>query len=427
MPRILFVHRNGPGQFLHLARHLAGLGWEATLLCESADAVPPGVRLVTHRPVRGRAEEGASSADYQLRVGTEVADQMERIRRREGAPDVILGHGGWGSLLFARDIFPETPVAAYCEFFYRAEGADMGFDPSRPVDFQDLRRLKGRNFAQVTTLLGVDTAISPTNWQRSLYPLELRSRISVVHDGIDLAFCRPDDQATFALPGGRVLRAGDRVVTFAARDLEPYRGFPEFMRAAAALARRDPDVTFVVAGADGTSYGTPHESGRPWREVLMAQLRIDPSRIHFVGTLPHADLIRLFQVSAAHVYLTYPFVLSWSALEAMACGALLIGSATAPVTEFVEHRRNGLLVPFFDTDALAATLSAALARPEALKPLRAAARETVRRKAELSRCLAEQTEMLTTLANRSGSTKAAPSFAWQVHGLAGNEAERFRL
>ena len=403
MPRILFIHRHGPGQFVHLASYLARSGSEVTLLCETSDRAMQGVRVLKHRAVGYRKPEGTSSADYQLRMGAQVAEVLDMLRRQEGPPDIIVGHGGWGSLLFAKDVFPSTPVLGYCEFFYRPTGADVGFDPSVPTNFADISKLKGRNFAQISTLLSIEAGISPTRWQHSLFPAEFRPRIAIVHDGIDLSFCRPDPTATFTLPDGGLLQAGQRIVTFAARDLEPYRGFPQFMRAAARLARDYPDIVFVVAGGDGVSYGTPHASGKPWRHVMMEETGMDPSRIHFVGTLSHAELIRLFQISAAHVYLTYPFVLSWSILEAMACGAMVVASATAPVTEFIEDGKNGLLTPFFDMNRLCANISNALSHPAAI-PIRDRARETVRKRADLDRCIQTQIQVLREItgANRHG-------------------------
>jgi glycosyltransferase involved in cell wall biosynthesis len=257
-----------------------------------------------------------------------------------------------------------------------------------------VRRLQTRNFAQVTTMLSADAGISPTRWQKAGYPDALRQKIGIIHEGIDTEFCRPDADARFTLPDGQVLRAGDRVVTYAARHLEPYRGFVQFMRAAAELARRDRLATFVVAGADGTAYGTDPGNGRTWREVMVEETGIDPSRIHFVGTLSHDRLIQLFQVSAVHVYLTYPFVLSWSMLEAMAAGVYLVGSDTAPVTEFVEHGRNGHLVPFFDVEALAAALGEALEARPSSRLIRRNARDTVMRQVGLAACLRRQADLI---------------------------------
>ena len=378
---------------MHLARHLVEMGHEVTLLCETSDLAIPNVRTLLHRAV-GSQPSGQTAVDYQLRVGIRAAEAMEGIRQRQGAPDVIIGHVGWGSLLFSKDVFPSTPALGYCEFYYRAAGADVGFDARAPVRFDDVIRLKARNFAQDSTLLGLDAGISPTQWQRAGYPQALAQRIAVVHDGIDTAFCRPDGDATFVLPDGRVLKPGDPVVTYAARNLEPYRGFPQFMHAAARLSRQDSRVMFVVAGADGAAYGPNPSDGRSWRQTLLDETGIDPSRIVFVGSLPHAELIRLFQVSAAHVYLTFPFVLSWSMLEAMASGVLLIGSATPPVEEFVTDGVNGFLTPFFDVDLLVERLAVALTAGSKLTPLRVAARETTLARANLAACLRHQSHLL---------------------------------
>jgi glycosyltransferase involved in cell wall biosynthesis len=294
-------------------------------------------------------------------------------------------------------VFPSTPLLAYCEHYYRAKGADVGFDPSYPVKSGNIGRLKVRNFAQVQALLEADAGLSPTNWQKGGFPEAFQPRIEVIHEGIDTAFCGPDPGAKFVLPDGRTVKAGDPVVTFAARHLEPYRGFPQFMRAAAKLAARNPAAVFLVAGTDGAGYGAMPRNGLTWRETLLRETGMDPTRIHFLGTLPHEQLVRLFQVSAAHVYLTYPFVLSWSMLEAMAAGVLLIGSATPPVEEFVTGGDNGILVPFFDEDRLAQVLGTALnGLPKGIQ-LRQAARKTVVDRLQLSVSLKRQSELLARL------------------------------
>lgn len=409
--RIVFIHRRGPGQFLHLAPHLAAEGWEATLICETCDRPLPGVRVIRHRAEQGPRERDdatphLAAPERHVRIGYRVAETLDALRRAEGAPDMVFGHMGWGGLIFAKDVLPATPVLGYCEYFHRAAGGDAGFDPSEAVTLDDRLRLRLRNSAQLITLDAIEGGISPTSWQRGRYPPAHQKRIAVCHDGIDVDLCRPSTDATFTLPDGRVLGPGDPVVTYAARDLEPYRGFPQFMRAAAEVARRRPDAVFAVAGGNGISYGRAPEGGGTWRETMMAETGIDPSRIFFLGTLPHEALLRLFQVSAAHVYLTYPFVLSWSVLEAMACGALVIGSATAPVQEVIEDGRNGLLTPFFDETALAGRILDALAHRAALSHARAAARRTIVERYALPRALARQTALLRSL-SRNGEATAA--------------------
>jgi glycosyltransferase involved in cell wall biosynthesis len=220
-------------------------------------------------------------------------------------------------------------------------------------------------------------------------PAAYRQRIAVCHDGIDTQACRPDAEASFVLPDGRVLTSGQPIVTFVARDLDPYRGYPEFMRAAALLAARHPDALFVVVGGDGSGYGRPRADGNSWREAMCAEAGLGDRIVH-IPWLSHETLIRLFQVSAVHVYLTVPFVLSWSLLEAMACGCLIVGSDTEPVKEVIRDRVNGLLAPFHDAEALAERIAEALASPTLSRPLRRAARETVIAGFERERCIARQ-------------------------------------
>ncbi len=397
--KAVFVHRHGPGQFLHLAPHLAAAGWQVTLIAEKVDVQMPGVGVVRYRPEpppRGAPAVSRPMAgpDRHVRTGTKVAETLETLRRRDGPPDIVVGHIGWGGLLFAKDVLPDTPMLGYCEYFYRADGGDMGFAPDDPVTLEERQRIRLRNVSQLVTLDAIEAGLSPTRWQRSRYPDWARRRMALCHEGIDVARCRPDPDARLSLPNGRVLRPGDPVVTYVARDLEPYRGFPQFIRAAARLARTNRDALFVVAGGDGVSYGVPPEDGRSWREVMMEETGLDPDRIVFLGRVDHDTLIALFQVSAAHVYLTYPFVLSWSVLEAMACGCLVIGSATPPVREIVADGVNGYLTDFWDETLLAGRIAEALTNRSSHDAIREKARLTVRHRFALSDCLDRQTAIV---------------------------------
>ena len=249
-------------------------------------------------------------------------------------------------------------------------------------------------------LLAMDAAdwiMTPTEWQRSLHPDWSRGRMSVIFDGVDAKTIRPDPMARFVLPNGRVLTTGDEVVTFAARGLEPYRGYPTFMRALPELLRRRSSAHVVVAGADTVIYGRPLPQRGTWQSALLEEIDVDRTRVHFVGTLPSDTFLHLLQVSSTHVYLTVPFVLSWSMIEAMAAGCLVVGSATPPVKEVIADGLNGLLVDFFDSAALADRLVDALARRESLAAVRAAARETVMERYDLAVCLPRQIALIKTL------------------------------
>ncbi len=303
--------------------------------------------------------------------------------------------------MFFKDVLPRVPALGYCEFFYRSEGADIGFSPDDQPDLETRKRLRLRNIAQLLSLEAIEAGISPTHWQRSLYPADARRRISVCHEGIDTARFRPDPSTSVTLSDGRVLSAGrSPIVTFVARDLEPYRGFPQVLEAAAKVVRQRPDALFVCVGGDGVSYGVPPPGGGAWKDHLLKSLDIPRENILFPGAVPHSVLRQLFQISAAHLYLTYPFVLSWSMLEAMACGALVIGSDTAPVQEVIRSGRNGLLVPFFDTDALAEAILGALKSPERHFGMRAAARRTVERRFRLTDCLDRQQYLIEKLTGK---------------------------
>ena len=392
--KIVFVHRRGPGQFRHLATDLARRGSSVTVICEEIEERLPGVEFVTHRePDAARRPDHATISLEHIDRATRVADALLAMAKHRGQPDVVVGHIGWGSLLFAKDVLPQTPMLGYCEYFYHAEGTDLDFDASRPPSHSDRKRLKLRNMTQLATLESVEAGVSPTGWQRDLYPEACRSRIAVCHDGIDTRLCAPDPRARFELPDGRAVSAGAPVVTYAARYFEPYRGFPQFMRAAKLVAERHADAIFLVAGEDGNAYSPPRSDGSTWREAMMRETGIDPRRIVFLGRLSHAKLIKLFQVSAAHIYLTYPFVLSWSLLEAMSCGTFIVASDVPPVREFVRSGHNGVLVDFWNPNALAEEVLGAL-RSDGRLQLRTAARLSIQKSLDLEDCLAHQRSIL---------------------------------
>lgn len=359
----------------------------------------PGVRQFTYAVgPPGTTHATLAATDYHMRTGEAVANVLARLGRTD-PPDVVIGHIGWGGLLFARDTLPDVPLIGYCEYFYSSSGSDLDFEPGTTVSSAERQRIRMRNAAQLLTLDTLDAAYAPTRWQQRQYPAHLRPRITVCHDGIDANACRPDPDAAFRLPDGRMLRPGDPVVTFAARDLEPYRGYPQFMRAVAPIAARNPEAVFVVVGGDGPGYGRPRPDGRRWREAMLAETGLADRVVH-IPWLPHDQLVRLFQVSAAHVYLTVPFVLSWSLLEAMACGCLIVGSDTPPVREVIRHGVNGLLAPFHDTPALAECIEGALLRRTMLGELRQAARATILAGYERERCVDRQLGWIAQLSPR---------------------------
>ena len=356
--KVLVIHQNFPGQFGRLVHAWSRRpGWDVRGIGrDTAPGMPGFQRLIRYRPTRGaRPVQHPYLRQMETATlhGQAVARVMMRLRRSGFVPDAIVAHPGWGETMFAKDVFPEARLVHLSEWFYNADGADLGFDPEFPLSMDDRARLRTWNALHTLNLTHCDVAISPTAWQRDQHPEIFRSKIVVQHEGIDLDRMVPDPAATFLLPGGAVLKVGDPVVTYVARNLEPYRGFHVFMRALARLQRLHPGCRTVIVGGDGVSYGSRPKDAPHWREAMLREVDIDPARTHFLGRVPHAAYRRLLQVSAAHVYLTYPFVLSWSLVEAMACGTPLVASDTAPVREVLRPADDARLVDFFDPQAIA--------------------------------------------------------------------------
>jgi glycosyltransferase involved in cell wall biosynthesis len=401
---IVFVHQNFPGQFVHLAHALKDR---------------PGLRLavVTHQGNEQRdflptarypwepKQAGTPTplaANYALRVsrGQVAAKAMMAVRDRGINPELVIGHLGWGETLFAKDVFPDARLVVNAEYFYAATGADVDFDPEFPLGGGIERRfeVRAKNAAILAALNDADLGVAPTRWQAGRFPAYLQQKLAIAHEGIDTARVKPDPAAVFRVPRRKlVFRPGDEVVTFVNRNLEPYRGYHIFMRALPTILASRAQANAVIVGGDSVSYGAAAPDGRSWKEIFLSEVRdwLPPGRVHFVGKIPYADYVSLLQVSAAHVYLTYPFVLSWSMLEAMSAGAPLIASDTEPVREVVEHGRNGVLVDFFDVGALTERVIDVLAKPEAYRAMRQAARETIVQKYDLaSVCLPQWLKLL---------------------------------
>ncbi len=292
-------------------------------------------------------------------------------------PDIIVAHPGWGDALFIKDLFPNARLLSFLEFYYRATGADVGFEPKESITPDDLARVRMKNVTNILSLDMMDWGLAPTVWQWSLQPPEFRSKISVLHDGVDTDLCSPDATATFTVPNGPTFRPGDKLVTYIARNFEPYRGFHTFMHTAEIILRERPDVHIVAVGADEVSYGRKPPPGTTYRQMYLKEVRLPKERMHFMPTVPYEALIQLFRVSAAHIYLTYPFVLSWSMLEAMASGVALVASDTPPVLEVVEDGKNGLLADFFGPADVARKVGRLLDAADGNRAMREAARRTV--------------------------------------------------
>ncbi len=394
--KVLFAHQNMPGQFGHLAQALAREPGSTVLFAtQRKDRELPGVGKLPYDPARAVTPGG----HHYLRLmeaavlnGQAVSRVMVALKDKGFEPDVIVGHPGWGETLFAKDIFPRSGLVAYCEFYFGADnGLVVGADTAPTLD-QTLR-IRIENAHLLLALDACDRGLSPTHWQRSRFPEPYHRKIDVVFDGVDTDRVRPDPGARFTLPGGRTLTVADEVITYVSRGLEPQRGFPQFARALPAVLKARPTAQVVIAGEDKPYYGARPAPDDSWRALVEREGVIDPGRVHFVDRLPYDRYVALLQVSSAHVYLTTPFVLSWSFFEAMAAGCLVVGSRTPPVLEVLQDGVNGLSTAFDDPRVIADDIVRALEHPGAAA-LRGAARATIVQRYSLAQCLPEQVEVL---------------------------------
>ena len=395
--KALFVHQNCPGQFRHLAPAMAARGDEVIFVTQKERPDIPGVRKIEytpHRKVTPKIHPYLASSELAVINGQAVARIAFGMKKKGFTPDVMIGNPGWGETLYLKDVWPEVPLVSMSEFFYRGRGSDVGFDPEFGQGPDAALRARTRAGVHLLALDAADVAYAPTKWQRNQFPEPYRDKIRVIHDGIDCDLARPDPDASFELPNGRILTRNDEILSFVARNLEPYRGFHSFMRALPQVLEARPDATVVIVGGDGVSYGARAPDGKTWREVMLDEIGPLPDQVSFVGKIPYADYLQLAKVSSVHAYFTYPFVLSWSMLEVMAAGGFVVGSRTPPVEEVIEDGRNGWLVDFFDTDAISERLTRALEARRDVADLRNAARQTVLKRYALSDCLKTQLELI---------------------------------
>ena len=407
--RVLFVHQNFPGQYRHLAPYLAAQGHKVSGIGEKENVlrqkpVLPGVELLGYNapPLDPKLlQPFTASLQRAVHRGRIVARGAAKLHKEGLRPDIVAAHIGWGEALFLKDVFPDAKLVLFCEFYYRKSGSDVGFDPEFPGSPDRALRLRMMNAPLLIGLEASDHGVAPTAWQLAQFPEHYRPRITQLHDGIDTDVVKPDPRGQFRLPSGAVLTRDDEVITYLSRNLEPYRGYHIFMRAVPELQRRRPKAHIVIVGGDDISYSAKLPPGETYRKRMLAEVgdKIDWSRVHTIPWLPYREYLSMLQVSSAHVYLTYPFVLSWSCMEAMAAECLVVASRTAPVEEVVVDGENGLLTDFFKPDELAARVDEALRAGRDMDPIRKRARQTIVEKFDLKRiCLPAHTRLLERLA-----------------------------
>jgi glycosyltransferase involved in cell wall biosynthesis len=386
---ILFLHQNFPAQFKFLAPALVRSGHKVRALVQKHHpaAALQGIEEIFYTLQRGSTpkvhpwlvnfESQTIRAEAVFRASLKMKDEGYR-------PDLIIAHAGWGESLFIKEVWPEAKLGIYCEYYYRLHGTDIGFDPEfSTTDAAEVCRVKLKNLNNILHFSIADVAISPTNWQASTFPEEFRRKITVAHEGIDSRKVAPNQAVTLNLKtqqGTIVLSRSDEVITFVNRNLEPYRGFHVFMRSLPEILRRRPRARVLIVGGNGVGYGgAPPKAGENWKEIFVREVRpqitdSDWARVHFLGNLPYMYFIPLLQVSTVHVYLTYPFVLSWSLIEAMSAGCAIVASNTGPLHEAIRHGETGRMVDFFDSKGLSDEVCALLDDPAERSRLGANAR-----------------------------------------------------
>ena len=409
--KILFIHQNFPGQYKHLAPLLAAKGHQCVALTLRVKKPTKwnGVQMIPYSlPKRSGQNLHPWLVDLDTKVtrGEACWRAARKLKEQGFAPDLILAHPGWGEAMFLHDLWPEARIGLYCELYHHAEYPHLRFDPefdkSADPEAQALR-IRIKNINNHLHFPAAHAGISPTRFQADTFPAGFRERITVSHDGINTALSCPDPDVRLRLEGVVDVTRQDEVITFVNRNLEPYRGYHIFMRALPRLLKERPKAKVLIVGGDEVSYGARPPKGQSWKQIFIDEVkdRIAPGdweRVHFLGRIPYDRFTQLLQVSRVHIYLTYPFVLSWSLMEAMSCQAAIVAGRVAPVEEVITHGETGRLVDFFDGDALVTEVCDLLEDAGARASLGAAARQLMQEQYDLqSICLPRQIEWVETL------------------------------
>ena len=401
--KILFIHPNFPAQFWHISKALAEMGDQVLYLTTRTNGNHlGGVRVALYkreREISPQTHPYLQPMEEAMNDGMSVAHALVKLRdEHKFKPDVIVAHTGWGSTLYCKDVYPDVPVVGYFEWYYNSVGGDVGSFPGEVVSLDTMIRLRTRNAFHMLNLDACDVRFTPTEWQKSQFPEKYRDGMVVVHEGIDTEFCHPEPGKKMVLPKTEHSEALDlskakEIVTYVSRGFEPYRGYPQFISAVSLLLKRRPKLHVVVVGTDTSCYGDAPAKGT-WKEYVDERVKYDKSRVHFVGHLLRPEYQTVLQASTVHVYLTRPFILSWSCLEAMSFGCAIVGSKTPPVQEVIEDGKSGLLANFRSPQHIALRIEELLDNAPLRKKLGAAARKTVLDRYDMRDCVKRQIDMI---------------------------------
>lgn len=398
---ILFIHRTFPGQFEFIIQYLLQEGHKVTFITNNErTSEMQGVKKYIYklkRQVSPNCSHFLQHYEQSVIHAEAVAELALELKNNGYKPDIIYGFSGWGSSMFIKDVFQDVPFLCYFGWFEQPENSVFDFDGT-VLDTETREKIQCNNTHLLMNLYSCDAGITETNWQRSQIPKEFQSKIKVIHNGVSTELCKPDVNAKFFIKDKNLeLNTKNDVITYGTRGMEPYRGFPQFMEAVEKLLNKRPNAHFVIAGEDIVCYSPKLCNGKTYKEQMLEKLDIDMNRVHFVGGLPFDEYVNLLQISSAHVYLTYPYVLSWSLLDAMATGCCVVASNSQPVLEVIEDNYNGLLVDFFDVDMLVKKIEYALDNKDKMIDIRNNARQTMLEKYDFNILLPKQAEYIKTL------------------------------
>lgn len=401
---ILFIHRSFPGQFKYLAAALTlNPNNKIMFLTEDESTQIQGVNKIVHKLKTDNGKVyNPYTKNYDIAVSRalKTAEEAQALKESGFIPDVIYGFSGWGSSMFIKDVFPDVPFVCYCEWYLNPEGANLGFD-GIPLGLKDRAKLRCDNSHVLTTLSLCDAGIAPTQWQKDQFPKDLREKITVIHDGVDVGLFEPNENVTFAVNDKNLeLTRKNEIITYGTRGLEPTRGFPQFMEAVSILLKKRQNAHFIIAGDDSVHYSYRAENS--YKKQMLKKFDIDLQRVHFVGTLPYNEYVKFLQISSCHVYLTYPFVLSWSILDAMSTGCCIVASNTAPVREVIKDNYNGLLTDFFNVNQLVEKIEYALDNKQKMQEIRQNARQLMLDKYDFIKLVPQQIKFLQSFINKGG-------------------------
>ncbi len=388
--KILFLHNNFPGQYRRIMTHLQDQPdvemVAGTLASNQQRFNVKRIDFTPHREPTKGIHPTMVTAERAVITAQAAFKALYPLKKAGWSPDLVCAHSGWGPSLLMKELWPQTKMICLFEWFYNARGSDADFFGEASHDAA--ARTQFKNLPILMDYAVMDFGTSPTRWQWSQFPQHMRGPINVLHEGVDCTYFAPGEDSVTV--GERTFTADDEVVTYVARGMEPYRGFPQFMEMVSKVQKVRPNLHVLIAGQDRVAYGRKRDDGKTYKEHALETLELDLSRVHFLGLVPLSTLRSMFRITKAHIYLSAPFVLSWSMLEAMATGALVIGSRTAPVEEVIVHAENGLLINFFNVDEQVDTLLSILHKDVETESLRQASRETILQRYDVEHIIPRQ-------------------------------------